>query len=84
MNPTDDKRPWYGKLDGVHARARKKIYIADKCHLDGEDATMAITIGRMEDREEFVDQLPGVICVEGYQGLEEKFKEWLQERRKKK
>ncbi len=83
MNVTDETRPWYGKMPGVHPRANKKIYIADKCHMDGEDATQAITVGYVIDREKFVDQLPDVVCYEGYTGLETAFKEWLKESKRK-
>lgn len=81
---TDDRNdgpppPHYGALPGVHPRARKKIYIADRCYLDGEDATMSIPTGRIEQREAFVDSLPDVICVDGGNGLEQMFADWLKE-----
>lgn len=82
INTTDDTRPWYGKMEGVHPRAKKKIFTEAKSHMDGEDAWQTITIGSIEQRKAFVDQLPMVICVEGLAGLEEKFSEWLAEERK--
>ena len=79
---TDDKRPWYGKMEGVHPRANKIIFTAEKSSMDGEDATQIITLGTFAQREAFVDQLPDEFRVDGYEGLEEKFAEWLAGERK--
>lgn len=75
---------FYGSMPGVHHRANKIIYTSAKSHMDGEDATQAITIGTMAQREAFVDQLADVTCVEGYAGLEKMFQEWLNDQKTKK
>lgn len=83
MNTTDDTRPHYGKLPGIHPRAKKKIFIGHKQHLDGEDATMAITTNDpIGVKEAFVDSLPDSMCYDGYLGLNNAFKEWLVEEKK--
>ncbi|QKZ15150.1 hypothetical protein [Spirosoma sp. KUDC1026] len=84
MNTTDDTRPYYGKLPPIHERARKKIYTSAKSCMDGEDATQAVKGGSQEQKDAFVDELPDVICYEGYEGLQAAYNEFLQSTKKAK
>lgn len=81
MNETDEDRPHYGRMPGVHPRAMKRIFLADKFAIDGDSATQRINTGHvMILYEQFVDSLPDVVCYEGEAGLERAFKEWLVEK----
>lgn len=83
-NLTDDTRPYYGKVPPIHPRARKKIFTGPKACMDGEDATQAVKGGSQEQKDAFVDQLPDVICYEGYEGLQAAYDEFLTTIRKAK
>ncbi|RIV20385.1 hypothetical protein DYU11_20250 [Fibrisoma montanum] len=73
-----------GKLPPIHPRANKRIYLADRYAIDGEDATQMIDLGYpMAVYEQFVDSLPDVICYDGKAGLQEAFREWIKQRKLK-